>query len=552
MSVQAHFNTHYGTYSSRRSADITARNGLPITVEMPQMAHSSHAGTNLTTDLTTMEAQHIFHIATIEAENRSLVAQNHANQKIIEFLLAQLVQASNAQAPSSTIENASPKANPPAACIGVNSFGERTWPDTQPGPDYYRKPLTPQLRVFENGPLDDYWNSLTPHSSADVNDSRPVAKPAESDMTDWVRPLVISHAAVPPNPKHPAMQASAKPETDRGFDEALITTRHKPETRPTSSGPDLRKFPVGTLYKPEMRAESSPFMPIGYTLRSAHSIERPRLPHVESDVAYGVAEEKQEIRSLLMYQPVEHDSDTKRTVVITGFPLDGKLSDLLNQVHTGLVYSITVNDTSTISDHATVVLIFLRGEAARTLVGEATAKRMTVPDTHGVDHVLNFRMLESATYPIPGWLYRRVTEQGATRVVRVSGLPAELTCQAFTSFVCECGTRRHGLASISKDDNGNFVAEFTSVPNALKAVERLFSYPDFRNAIWGYLPDPCNVGVPSVGEAGEVESEESGITTPDIIHGAEMEGSKDAAQEERLHVAGVIEVDKYGHAEDLI
>lgn len=253
-----------------------------------------------------------------------------------------------------------------------------------------------------------------------------------------------------------------------------------------------------------------------------------------------------------MYQPVQHDTDAQRTVLITGFPLNGKLADLLTQIHTGLVYSITVADSSAISDRASVMLIFLHGKAARAFVADMAAKSLTVPGTDGVDHILNVRMLESATYPIPSWLYRCITEQGATRVVRISGLPAELTCQAFTAFVSERGTRRHGLASVYKDDDGNFVAEFTSVINASKAVDRLLSYPDFCNAIWSHLPDPCDVDAPASGGAGQTESEGSGSTTPKLNYAPETPGSKDTAKEGGLQGAEVSEVDKDGLEEDLI
>ncbi|GAB7345279.1 hypothetical protein MBLNU457_3642t1 [Dothideomycetes sp. NU457] len=503
-----------------------------------------------------MEAQHIFRLATIEAENRSLVAENQAKEKIIEYLLAQLVRASSSQASSIATGHAPTKAGSPNACLDVNSIEEGLCIDTQrqppqPGPGCRSKPLSPPPRTSDHGTLDDYWNALKPPSSSDANDPRPIANPADGDLLDCTRPLV-SHPALAPHPGHPAMQAFAKPQVDHGRDAGFIPAQHLSETSVTSSSSVLRKSPVHSLSRPEMRAEASAFVSTGFTLQSMHSVQRPRFEHVKSNVACDAAEDREETQSMLMYQPAQHDTDTKRTVLITGFPLTGKLSDLLNKIHTGLIYSITMNDTSAISGHATVLLVFFRGETARTLVAESTGKRMTVPDIHGVDHSLIVRMLDSATYPIPGWLYRRITEQGATRVVRMSGLPAELTCQAFTAFVCERGTRRHGLASVCKNDNGDFVAEFTSVVNALKAVDRLLSYPDFRNAIWSHLPDPCDVGDSATGGADETDSEDSGSKTPELIHGLEMLGSKHAEKGGRLLDAEAAAEDKDGQNEDLI
>ena len=527
-----------------------------------------------------MDVQHIYRIAAIEAENQRLIAKNQANEKVIEFLLAQLVQISSVQRLSEATQNDATKKSTQTKHAPTKLLEDDLLSDAQLGSDRYGEQPPPLLRSHDNDALDKCWDVLTPLPSSDVGNYRTLPTPAEdalpgSDQTPH------SLTVVPAYPAHPAFQASAMPKHDDGSLSSLpgsnqhphrcqipvsstrdcdIDQQHIAATSNDARNPSRKLNDNKPAYAPlsdrshgissapstssRKSVGAASFMPTAWNLGSRHSTDTKRFSCFKSIGPINASEEKGDLRSVLMYQPSQHDKDTKRTVIMKGFPLTGKVSDLLSQVHTGRVYSLTLCNTSAITGGVTVLLIFLHEEAARKLVSDTADNCIAVPDMHGVEHALNIQMLDSATYPIPRHIHRRITEQGATRVVQFSRLPSDLTCQAFSRVISESGTLYHGLVSVTKNDNDQFIAEFTGVANAVNAVGRLLNHPAFRNAIWAHLPDPCDGDVDAEQSSEEAEESENGMVVLKASEDSRMEDSKVADKAESLKGTDDFESDK--------
>ncbi|KAJ9645310.1 hypothetical protein H2199_003316 [Coniosporium tulheliwenetii] len=190
----------------------------------------------------------------------------------------------------------------------------------------------------------------------------------------------------------------------------------------------------------------------------------------------------------ISYTPSPSEKNTRRTVIIDNLPVGITLSEVLDHVHSGALFSADLLDTSAISASMTVMLVFVYQNCARGFAAVAKAKPLVFSErTAGVTH------LSSHTWPVPVWLQRPIFVNGYTRCIVVRDIPGHVT-----PFVLEAKLRlhqeieQHWVQSVQRLPDGSMEVVFENIRAAVRAFAFLTCHAMFRSCRISFARDPCD------------------------------------------------------------
>lgn len=238
----------------------------------------------------------------------------------------------------------------------------------------------------------------------------------------------------------------------------------------------------------------------------------------------------------ISYTPTPEEKNTRRTVIIDNLPVGITLSEVLDHVHGGALFSADLLDTSAISASMTVMLVFVYQNCARDFTASAKANPLVFSErTANVTH------LSSHTWPVPVWLQRPIFVNEYTRCIVMRDVPGHVT-----PFILEAKLRlhqeieTHWVQSVQRLPDRSMQVVFESIRAAARAFVFLTCHAMFRTCRISFAKDPCDraakvadekkeqgEGVTAGAEAVETAQSKHRSTT-DVEEGEILESEEDS------------------------
>jgi len=204
-----------------------------------------------------------------------------------------------------------------------------------------------------------------------------------------------------------------------------------------------------------------------------------------------------------MYQPQTGEDGFYRTVLVTSIPTTISVPAIMSCIRGGLVVSARVMNTSSTIGHNTMMIVFLKEEAARGFAEYAETHTLDVVNGEervslgaGNSYGITFTLLRSATWPLSYQQLQHIEVDKHTRCLTMHRLDEEITMLALCNVLAESGTRHHAVLNANRDSLGTVHLEFSSIASAERAKERSANHPWFRGVNIEFAEDPCNQPLP--------------------------------------------------------
>lgn len=178
-----------------------------------------------------------------------------------------------------------------------------------------------------------------------------------------------------------------------------------------------------------------------------------------------------------------------RAVVISDIPTVTKPSHVAANVFGGLLVSLKLLDTTTITKSKTAIVVFFEEKSAALFVKSAINNPIKLC---GQDVKVN--RVRTPCPPLPRRTLCNIVGYGATRCVVIKWFPRHLLlghlCRKLNPHE---HIDMHGIVNLYQDSEGLVHVDFDSVDRASSARARINAYDAFRPAVAEFAPDPCNI-----------------------------------------------------------
>ena len=205
----------------------------------------------------------------------------------------------------------------------------------------------------------------------------------------------------------------------------------------------------------------------------------------------------------IRYKPSPNEANFYRTISIMNLPPNLTISALLGKVRGGLVLSVELLDTASITGSFSALVTFLHESSAIALEEFA----MENPIYFGAQRA-EVKLLNTPTWPLRIPLRVAIFDHGHTRCIEICNFPRHISPS----------TLRHDLRSHKVMDadsieymhmRGNGVLElrFTSIAAAGKAYGILTGWRPYQQCRVFFSKDPCALPLAALTEAEEIQAD---------------------------------------------
>lgn len=194
----------------------------------------------------------------------------------------------------------------------------------------------------------------------------------------------------------------------------------------------------------------------------------------------------------LCYSPDPSEGDVYRTISISGLASTVTVNMLLEKVRGGVVVSVKLLDTTTITGSHTALIFFLHEQAA-VLFEDFAIKHPLVFDGRRA----KVELLSKPTWPMPIPLQKAIYEHGHTRCLTLHNFPRTVSPEVLRRDlrVCSVMVRDH-VESMNMRPDSVLELRFESIWTAGRAYGVLTCYRKYRQCRVAFSPDPCAQPLP--------------------------------------------------------